>query len=76
MDLYAECLHKEGIIGLDVEQLFERYRVHLVYPFEAMLVTLAIGGMMHLESNQELIRRTVAAVVELDAFSALNKHYL
>ena len=76
VDLYAECLHKEGIIGLDVEQLFERYRVHLVYPFEAMLVTLAIGGMMHLESNQELIRRTVAAVVELDAFSALNKHYL
>ena len=76
VNLYTDCLQKEGVTGLDAEQLFERYRTHLVYPFEAMLVTLAIGGMMHLESNQELIRRTVAAVVDLDAFSALNKLYL
>ncbi len=76
VNLYTDCLQKEGVTGLDAEQLFERYRTHLVYPFEAMLVTLAIGGMMHLESNQELIRRTVAAVADLDAFSALNQQYL
>jgi hypothetical protein len=36
-----------------------------------MIVTLAIGGMMNLESNHELIRRTAAAVEDLDAFAAL-----
>ncbi|MEY3786339.1 MAG: hypothetical protein RLZ75_544, partial [Pseudomonadota bacterium] len=44
---------------------------HLIYPFEAMLVTLAIGGMMNIESNHELIRRTVAAVDDLDVFGAI-----
>jgi hypothetical protein len=36
-----------------------------------MVVTLAVGGLMDLDSNLELIRRTAAAVDELDAFSAL-----
>ena len=69
--LYADCLKNEGINSVNDIALFERYRAHLVYPFEAMLVTLAIGGMMHLQSNKELIRRTAAAVADLDAFSAL-----
>jgi hypothetical protein len=49
----------------------QRYRAHLIYPFEAMIVTLAIGGMMSLESNHELLRRTAAAVEDLDVFSAI-----
>jgi len=60
-----------GIAGIDVKMLLQRYRAHLIYPFEAMIVTLAIGGMMNLESNHELIRRTAAAVEDLDAFAAL-----
>jgi hypothetical protein len=36
-----------------------------------MVVSLAVGGMMKLENNHELIRRTAAAVDDLDAFSAL-----
>jgi hypothetical protein len=36
-----------------------------------MIVTLAIGGMMSLENNLELLRRTTSAVEDLDVFSAL-----
>jgi aminoglycoside/choline kinase family phosphotransferase len=69
--IYAQCLGNNGIAGIDVKMLLQRYRAHLIYPFEAMIVTLAIGGMMNLESNHELIRRTAAAVEDLDAFAAL-----
>lgn len=69
--IYAQCLEVNGITGIDVNILLQRYRAHLIYPFEAMMVTLAVGGMMNLECNHELIRRTVAAVEDLDAFAAI-----
>jgi aminoglycoside/choline kinase family phosphotransferase len=69
--IYAQCLGNNGIAGIDVKMLLQRYRAHLIYPFEAMIVTLAVGGMMNLESNHELIRRTAAAVEDLEAFSAI-----
>ena len=69
--IYAQCLENNGIEDIDATILLQRYRAHLVYPFEAMLVTLAIGGMMNLKSNHELIRRTAAAIEDLDAFAAL-----
>jgi len=69
--IYAQTLLEHGITDIDLSQLFSRYRAHLIYPFEAMIVTLAIGGMMDLESNQVLISRTAAAVIDLEAFSAL-----
>ena len=70
--IYAQCLEGNGVAGIDVGVLLQRYRAHLIYPFEAMLVTLAVGGMMNLEINHELIRRTAAAVVDLDAFTAIS----
>jgi len=66
---YQQSLAAHGIMALDASQLLHRYRAHLVYPFEAMVVTLAVGGMMALESNLELIRRAAAAVEDLDAFA-------
>ncbi|WP_262964360.1 ecdysteroid 22-kinase family protein [Methylobacter psychrophilus] len=69
--IYAQCLQDNGIAGIDVNILQQRYRAHLIYPFEAMIITLAIGGMMNLQSNHELIRRTAAAIEDLDAFSAI-----
>ena len=69
--IYAQCLEDNGITGIDVKTLMQRYRAHLIYPFEAMIVTLAVGGMMDLESNHELIRRTAAALEDLDAFAAM-----
>ncbi|MDD5320000.1 MAG: phosphotransferase [Methylococcales bacterium] len=68
---YVRILMNNGIAGIDLASQLQRYRAHLVYPFEAMLVTLAIGDMMDLESNLELIRRTVAAVEDLDAFAVM-----
>jgi hypothetical protein len=66
-----QCLNNNGIEYNDIENMQQRYRAHLIYPFEAMIVTLAIGGMMSLESNHELLRRTAAAVEDLDVFSAI-----
>jgi hypothetical protein len=68
---YAQTLEENGVADVDNTSLVERYRAHLVYGFEAMIVTLAVGGMMNLDCNLELIRRTATAVEELDAFSAL-----
>jgi hypothetical protein len=68
---YVQILMNIGIKGIDLASQLQRYRAHLIYPFEAMLVTLAIGDMMDLESNLELIRRTVAAVEDLDAFAVM-----
>jgi len=67
---YAETVKAQGASGLS-DDLMTRYRAHCCYTFEAMVVTLAIGGMMEPESNLELIRRTAAAVKELDCFAAL-----
>ena len=69
--IYAQCLEDNGVTGIDVNMLRQRYRAHLIYPFEALIVTLAVGGMMNLESNRELIRRTAAAVEDLEAFAAV-----
>lgn len=70
-DQYVEQLTSAGVVGLDEDGLFRRYRMHLVYPFEAMVVTLAIGGMMQHETNLELIRRAAAAVEDHDSFAMI-----
>jgi hypothetical protein len=71
IQLYAQCLKDYGIEPIHFDALFDRYRAHLIYPFEAMLVTLSIGGMMDIDCNLELIRRTTAAVADLDAFATV-----
>ncbi|MGZ8145032.1 MAG: phosphotransferase [Methylosarcina sp.] len=68
---YFQVLTDHKVPRIELSTLAQRYRAHLAYSFEAMLVTLAVGGMMDLESNLELIRRTAAAVEDLDSFSAL-----
>ena len=67
---YAETVRSQGITGL-TEDIMTRYRAHCCYTFEAMVVTLAIGGMLELNSNLELIRRTSIAVKDLNCFAAL-----
>lgn len=71
ISMYIQILMNNDVVGIDLTSQLQRYRTHLIYPLEAMLVTLAIGGMMDLESNLELIRRTVAAVEDLDAFAVM-----
>jgi hypothetical protein len=71
LELYLASLANHGIGQLDEEVYHQRYRAHLVYPFEAMIVTLAIGGMMEHNSNLELIARVSAAVDDNDSYAAL-----
>jgi len=68
---YANDLVAAGADPVDERQVFRRYQTHLVYPFEAMTVTLAIGGMMLHESNMEMIKRAAAAVDDHDSFNLL-----
>jgi hypothetical protein len=69
--IYVQNLQDNGVTGIDTKTLLQRYRAHVTYPFEAMILTLAVGGMMGLENNQELIYRTAMAVEDLDAFAAI-----
>ena len=71
LDSYLQILVEKGITGIDKQTLLQRYRAHLAYAFEAMIVTLAVGGLMPLESNLELIRRAAKAVEDHDAYSVL-----
>ncbi len=68
---YHEILLANSQVNTDFDSLLNRYRAHLVYPFEAMVVTLAVGGMMKLESNLEMIRRAAFAIEDHDAFVIL-----
>jgi len=69
--IYAHQLTENGVPNIDLNELLQRYRAHLIYPFEAMVLTLAVGGLMDLKSNKVLISRAAIAIDDLDALSAL-----
>ncbi|NOT12686.1 MAG: phosphotransferase [Methylococcaceae bacterium] len=71
LDTYLQILIEKGNTTFNKDSLLLRYRAHLAYALEAMMVTLAVGGLMPLESNLELIRRTAQAVEDHDVFSVL-----
>lgn len=68
---YTLTLSNLGITNIITEQLHQRYRAHLIYPLEAMIITLAVGGMMELNANHTLIKRTASAVEDNNTFAAL-----
>lgn len=70
---YHEIMAAHNPTTADFNSLLNRYRAHLVYPFEAMVVTLAVGGMMQLDSNLEMIRRAALALEDHDTFKILPK---
>jgi hypothetical protein len=72
LGIYAHQLTENGVPNIDLNELLQRYRAHLIYPFEAMVLTLAVGGLMDLKSNKELISRAAIAIDDLDALSALH----
>jgi hypothetical protein len=67
---YLHALQGRGVTAYDLSALRGRYRIHLLYALEAMIVTLAVGGMMELEYNLELVRRAAAAVEDNGSFEA------
>ena len=70
---YHEIMAVHNPTTTGFNSLLNRYRAHLVYPFEAMVVTLAVGGMMQLVSNLEMIRRAALALEDHDTFKILPK---
>ena len=68
---YHEIMVSNSPKTPDFKDLLNRYRAHLVYPFEAMIVTLAVGGMMQLESNLAMISRVACAIEDHDSFALL-----
>jgi hypothetical protein len=68
---YYEILRADRSLTCNFNTLFDRYRAHLAYPFEAMVVTLAVGGLMRLDSNLEMIRRSALAVADHETFKVL-----
>lgn len=70
---YYEIMRSQSRFKINFEHLFTRYRAHLAYPFEAMVVTLAVGDMMNLDSNLEMIRRSALAVEDHRTFAVLPK---
>ena len=68
---YIDRLIKHGVTGINTEEILQKYRAHLIYPLEAMLITLAVGSMMNLKTNRTLIIRAATAVNNNHAFSAI-----
>lgn len=68
---YYQTLTDHDIRKIDLDHLHQRYRAHLTYPFEAMVVTLAIGNLMDLTCNLKFIERAAQAIEDHNAFSAL-----
>ena len=70
LNQYRHILTEHCSVDWGMDEVLERYRAHLSYPFEAMILTLAIGGLMNHHSNLELIRRTTAAAMDWHVFDA------
>jgi Phosphotransferase enzyme family len=68
---YHEIMTANRSTNTDFNDLLNRYRAHLVYPFEAMVITLAVGGMMQFESNLEMISRAALAIEDHGTFAIL-----
>lgn len=58
-------------VGGNEEAVFQRYRAHLAYAFEAMVLTLALGSLMPDPIAHRLVARVATAVDDHDAFAAV-----
>ena len=67
---YHAGLVAAGVPAPEPARLRERYRAHLTYAFEAMVVTLAVGGLMDDDVATRLVRRAALAVADQEAFGA------
>lgn len=64
LERYGLALASHGVARPDPAELLLRYRAHTTYAFEAMVVTLAVGGLMPDDVITELVRRAASAVAD------------
>jgi len=70
-DLLAEYLGRLGPVAPTPDEAWLAYRRNIVYAFEAMLVTAAVGVMMPGPASLALVERAGVAAADLDSFRAL-----
>ncbi len=73
LDEYRRMLASSGGPGLDRDELWDRYRQGALYAYVAALITAGMGGMQAENIAMEGLRRTVAALDDLDTVSLLEK---
>jgi Phosphotransferase enzyme family len=73
LDEYREVLSSAGGPALDRDELWDRYRQGALYAYVAALITAGMGGMQAENIALEGLRRSVAALDDLDTVSLLEK---
>jgi hypothetical protein len=73
LDDYRRALAGAGGPDLDRDELWDRYRQGALYAYVAALITAGIGGMQAEKIALEGLRRSVAALDDLDTVSLLEK---
>jgi hypothetical protein len=68
---YIASLHASGGPELGADDAWHQYRLHAVDPWIASAVTAALGGLQAAEIAETALKRSVAAVQELETFGAL-----
>jgi hypothetical protein len=71
LEHYLDALVGAGGRPPAVASAWQAYVANLVYPLEAMVVTLAFGAMQPAASVRRVVERAAAAVVDHDAFVRL-----
>ncbi len=71
LDYYRAAVSAFGGPELPRGRTFERYRRHVAYAVEAMVLTLAVGDLMEEAGNRALIARAATAAADLQTFAAL-----
>jgi hypothetical protein len=72
LEHYLDALVAAGGRPPVAAEAWQAYVAHLVYPLEAMVVTLAFGAMQPAAAVRRVVDRAAAAVVDHDAFAALS----
>jgi Phosphotransferase enzyme family len=73
LDNYGRALANAGGPDLDRDELWDRYRQGALYAYVAALITAGMGGMQAENIALEGLRRSVAALDDLDTVSLLEK---
>jgi hypothetical protein len=73
LDDYRQALASAGGPDLDRDELWDRYRQGALYAYVAALITAGMGGMQAEAIAIEGLKRSVAALDDLDTVSLLEK---
>ncbi len=74
MEHYLDALHAAGGRPPPPAEAWRAYVANLVYPLEAMVVTLALGAMQPAAAVGSVVQHASAAVADHDAFAVLEAY--